>query len=355
MAEILASVIRGETVESIHRGHLIVVDGNGSTIARIGDPGTTTFWRSAAKSFQAIPFITSGAADAYGFTKKEIALTCASHSGESFHTALCRQMLEKAGFDEENLRCGTHPSFHNETARRMIRNGEKPTQLNNNCSGKHAAMLAFARHIEADSESYLSLESPVQKAILETVSDFTGVAACDIKLGIDGCSAPNFAVPVSAMAKAFAKLIKASQTVTGDIRVETRSANPREEEPSLETACARIVSAQLKYPEYVGGSVRLDTKIMQALRGQLICKVGAEGVWCAGVLPSERWENGLGISLKIEDGDDGRARPVVAVELLRQLGLMTVEAEKSLGEFSPMMLTNRMETEVGRVTAVFKI
>ena len=349
MSEVLAKVIRGETVESIHLGHLIVTSGEGSTIARIGEPETITYWRSAAKSFQTLPCIISGAADEFGFTEKEIALACASHSGEGFHTGTARQMLSKAGLGEGDLRCGSHPSFHKETCEAMIRTGENPTQLNNNCSGKHSAMLAFAKHIGADLGTYLSLQNPVQKAILQCVSRFTEIPEAEIQIGIDGCSAPNFAVPVSAMAKAFAKLTNPPEEFARERHENTRKKN------GLKVACERIIAAQMKYPEYVGGSVRLDTKIMKALQGKLICKVGAEGVWCAGILPSEKWKSGLGIALKIEDGDDVRARPVVAIELLRQLGIMTDEAERTLGEFSPMHLTNRMGLDVGKVVADFKI
>lgn len=345
MTEILAKVFRGETVESIHRGHIIVVDGEGNTVYKLGAPETITFWRSASKIFQAIPLITSDAADAFGFAEREIALACASHSGESFHTESAAAMLAKVGLKETDLLCGTHAPFHHQTAESLIRSGEKPNQLYNNCSGKHAGMLAFAKHIGADLESYLSPNNPVQEAILETVSLFSGVATGDIKMGIDGCSAPNFAVPVSAMAKAFARLnfpeefdslVREDQNIEGS---------------KLKDACKRIIAAQVKFPEYVGGSVRHDTKIMRALSGKLICKVGAEGVWCATVLPSEKWKTGLGIALKIEDGDDNRARPAVAIELLRRLGIMDESAEETLGEYSPMILKNRKDIVVGKVVA----
>ena len=339
MTEILAKVIRGETLESIHRGTLIVIDGDTKTISEIGDASEVTFWRSAAKALQAIPLITSGAADAFGFTEKKIALACASHAGESFHTQLALEMLKKVGLSESDLRCGVHSSFHKETSDAMKKVGESPTQLNNNCSGKHAGMLAFAKHIGADLETYLSRENPVQQAILETVSLFTEIPEDEIKIGIDGCSAPNFALPLSAMARAFAKLINP----------------PMDFEEKLKKACNRIVSAKMKFPEYVGGSVRLDTKIMQALAGKIICKVGAEGVWSAGILPCEKWERGLAVALKIEDGDDNRARPVVVIELLRQLGIMDEKAEETLAEFSPMEIRNHRGTLVGKVVSDFSI
>ncbi|MGI8669742.1 MAG: asparaginase [Aridibacter sp.] len=337
--EILAKVMRGGTLESVHRGILIVVDGDGGKVAEIGDASEVTFWRSAAKALQAIPLITSGAADAFGFTEKEIALACGSHSGEKIHTETAWQMLEKIGLSEKDLRCGSHLPFDKKTAKGMIKADAKPTQLHNNCSGKHIGMLAFARHIGANPETYLDLENPVQKMILETISIFTEIPFDEIKLGIDGCSAPNFAVPLDSMALAFAKLINPPPSFNAD----------------LKNACKRIVSAKMKYPEMIGGSDRLDTQIMQALEGKIICKVGAEGVWSAGVLPCEKWGKGLGIAFKIEDGDDDRARPVVAIELLRQLGIMTDEAEETLKELSPMILKNRMDLEVGEVVADFEI
>ncbi|MGI8543416.1 MAG: asparaginase [Aridibacter sp.] len=338
-SEILVKVTRGGTLESVHRGTLIVVDGDGKKVAEIGDASEVTYWRSAAKALQAIPLITSGAADTFGFTEKEIALACGSHSGESFHTETVRQMLEKTGFSEKDLCCGSQPPFDKGTAKAMIKSDEKPTQLHNNCSGKHTGMLALAKHTGANHETYLDMENPVQKMILETVSIFTEIPYDEIKLGIDGCSAPNFAVPLDSMALAFAKLINP----------------PPGFDEELKNACERIVSAKMKYPEMVGGSDRLDTKVMQTLEGKIICKVGAEGVWSAGILPCEKWEKGLGIALKIEDGDDNRARPVVAVELLRQLGVMTYEAEETLKELSPMILKNRMDIEVGEVVADFEI
>lgn len=354
MSEILAKVIRGGTVESVHRGSLIVIEGDGTKVAEIGDASMVTFWRSAAKALQAIPVLTSGAADAFGFTEKEIALACASHSGEKIHTDAAFEILAKIGLSETNLRCGNQLPFDEKTANELIKSGEKGNQLHNNCSGKHSAMLAFAKHIGADLETYLDAENPVQKTILETVSIFTELPKDKIKVAIDGCSAPNFAVPLSSMALAFAKLINPKEFFARELHENTRLGDFLSNE-SLISACERIVSAKMNFPEYVGGSHRLDTKIMRALKGKIVCKVGAEGVWVAGILPCEKWKKGLAIALKIEDGDDGRARPVVAIELLRQVGIMTAEAEESLKEFSPIILKNRRETIVGEVVSDFRI
>ena len=335
-SEILAKVIRGGTVESIHRGHLIVVSGDGKTLFALGDPETVTFFRSSAKPFQTIPFLTGGAASAFHFSEREIALACGSHSGEKMHTEAVEKMLRKAGFDETDLRCGTHLPFSEKRAEEMIRAGEAPTQLHNNCSGKHAAMLAFAKHSGADSQTYDSPENPVQQAILRCVSVFTDVPADEIKIGIDGCAAPNFALAVSAMAKSFARLV----------------CPPESFDKELREACRRVVSAMMNFPEMIGGSERLDTMIMQNARGRIISKVGADGVYTAGVLPSPEWETGLGIAFKIEDGDDKRARPVVAVELLRRLGIFQAETLENL---SPMAITNRRGDQVGEIVSSFDL
>jgi L-asparaginase II len=334
--ETLANVIRGETVESIYRGHLIVMDGDGQTIASLGDPEMITFWRSAAKPFQAIPFILSGAPERFGFLEDEIALACASHSGEPRHVEIAKKMLQKVGLSESDLHCGAHLPFHEASAYELIRGGEKPNQLHNNCSGKHSAMLAFAKHIGANLGTYELLENPVQQQILECVSFFTGIPKDEIRIGIDGCVAPNFAIPLSAMARAFMKLVFP----------------PKDFDNELREACRRIVSAYLAYPELIGGTDRLDTLVMQEAHGKLICKVGAEGVWLGGVLPSPQWKRGLAIAFKIEDGDDYRGRPVVAVELLRQLGIIETAA---LTELSPLPVKNRRGDLVGRVEAGFNL
>ena len=335
-AEILAKVIRGETVESIHRGHLLIIDGEGNDVAAIGDVEMITFIRSSAKAFQVIPFLVGGAAERFGFIESEIALAVASHSGEKIHTTIAEKMLKKIGLSESDLRCGAHTPFDEKRAEEMIKSGEKPTQLHNNCSGKHAAMLAFAKHIGADLETYDLIENPVQQAILETISQFTETPKEEIPIGVDGCAAPNFAVSVRAMAKSFLKLVFPPESFDEELR----------------EACWRIVSAMMSYPELIGGTERLDTLLMNAARGKFISKIGAEGVWLCGVLPNQQWKKGLGIAMKIEDGDDKRARAVISVEVLRQLGIFT---ETTLQRLSPLPITNRRGNTVGRVEASFNL
>lgn len=331
-SEILTRVVRGETVESIHRGHLIVLDGDGREFARLGNPETVAFFRSSAKPLQAIPFLTSGAAERFGFLENEIALACASHSGEKIHAGVAEKMLRKIGLSESDLRCGAHLPFNEKRAEEMIRAGEEPTALHNNCSGKHAAMLAFAKRVDADLKTYNLIENPIQQAILETVSKFAETPKEEIKIGVDGCAAPNFALPVSAMARSFAKLVFPPESFDDELR----------------QACRRVVSAMMNYPELVGGTERLDTLLMQAASGKFISKIGAEGVWLCGVLPNQKYKKGLSVALKIEDGDDTRARAVVSIEVLRQLGIFDAE---TLKDYSPMPVKNRRGETVGRVEA----
>lgn len=335
-SEILAKVIRGETVESVHRGHLFIVDGEGNEIVNIGDAETIAFIRSSAKPFQVLPFLLSGGAKKFGFLESEIALACASHSGERVHTTIAEQMLRKIGLSEADLKCGAHLPFNEKRAEEMISSGEKPTQIHNNCSGKHAAMLGFAKHTGADTKTYDLLENPIQQAILQTVSDFMETPKDEIPIAVDGCAAPNFALSVKAMAKSFLKLVVPPESFDNELR----------------EACRRVVSAMMSYPELIGGTERLDTLLMQAARGKFISKIGAEGVWLCGVLPSEKYPKGLGIALKIEDGDDKRARAVISVEVLRQLGIFD---EGKLKDYSPLPIKNRRGNTVGRVEAAFKI
>ncbi len=334
-AQVLAQVIRGNTVESVHAGHIYIVDGEGNEIASIGEPSTVTYFRSAAKPFQALPFITSGAADVFGFSEEEIALAVASHSGEKMHVELAGKMLARVGLAESDLRCGSHQPFYSKESERMIREGETPTQLHNNCSGKHAAMLAFAKHIDAGITTYDLSENRIQKRILRCISDFTGVPESDIALGIDGCAAPNFAVSVKAMATSFANLVF-----------------PLNFHQTVQNAAERITLAMMRHPELIGGSERLDTMLMKAAPGKIISKVGADGVWLCGVLPSDKYPSGLGIALKVADGDDHRGRPVIAVEILKQLDIIV---ETALPDLSPMPIKNRRGDIVGKVISTVKI
>jgi L-asparaginase II len=336
----LVEVWRGPIIESRHRGHLTAVDSLGETLAALGSPETVTYVRSSGKPFQALPVIVSGAADRFAFTAQEIAIACGSHSGESIHVDTVRSMLDKIGLDEESLKCGVHEPFSAEVARELARNQTSPSVLQNNCSGKHAAMLALARHLGAPVESYDELSHPVQQAIAKTVSQYSDVPLAQIVFGVDGCGAPVFGIPVRAMALMYARLVAPPV----DFDVATRAASQR------------IIKAMIDFPVMVGGTRdRLDTELIKAGDGRLISKIGAEGVYTVGVLPCAEWPNGLGLALKIEDGDDHRARPPAVIEALRQLNVLAANELAALASYAPTIIRNRRGERVGEVRAAFTL
>jgi L-asparaginase II len=336
----LVKVTRGSITESRHRGHIAAVDGDGQTIAQLGSPHTVTYLRSSAKPHQAIPLVASGAADHFGFTEKEIAIACASHNGETIHTETVAGMLRKIGLDESALKCGAHEPYSAEAAQALRERGLEPTALHNNCSGKHTGMLALALYLNAPIETYDEPSNPVQLRIVERISQFSDVPVEEVAVGIDGCGVPTFGVTVRAMALMYARLV----------------APPAEWDHETRAACHRIVSAMIKYPEMIGGTQeRLDTVMMRAAGGRLISKVGAEGVYTVGVLPCERWPRGFGLALKIEDGEDRRARPTVVIESLRQLGALTGKALEAVAPYASFPVRNHRGDTVGEVRASFEL
>ena len=334
----LVEVWRGPVVESRHRGHLAAVDGEGRLVASLGEPETITYLRSSAKPFQAVPLVTSGAADHFGLTQAELAVACGSHSGEDLHAETVARMLGKIGLDEAFLKCGAHDPYDRVTSERLRAAGESPGVLRNNCSGKHTGMLALALHLGAPPERYDDPEGPVQQAVLHAVSQFSGLPADEIAIGTDGCGVPVFGLPVRAMALMYARLV----------------APPAGFDPQTRAACGLLYSAMTSYPELVGGTVeRFDTEVMRAVQGRLVSKIGAEGVYAAGVLPCERWPNGLGLVFKIEDGEDRRARSTIAIEALRQLGVLDEDAYKTLSPYASFPVLNHRGEKVGQIRASF--
>ena len=340
IAEPLVEVRRGGITESRHRGHIVAIEPNGNVIASLGSPHNVTFLRSSAKPFQALPLLTTGAADRFGFTDEEVALACASHNGEPIHTKLAASMLEKIGLGPDALHCGVHEPYSPEAAGVLRARNELPNVLHNNCSGKHVGMLAVALHLGAPTENYESPENPVQLAIARAVSQLTDVPLEDMAAGIDGCAAPIFGISIRAMALGYARLVSP----------------PSSFDNATVAACKRIVRVMTAYPHLIGGtSERLDTEIMRAAPGRIISKVGAEGVYTAGVLPSERWPNGLGLAIKIEDGEDKRARPTVVVESLSQLGVLFDASLEAVARYAFFPVQNRRGDFVGEIRAAFDL
>jgi L-asparaginase II len=340
IAQPLVEVRRGSITESRHRGHIVAVDADGQIVAQLGASQLVTYLRSSSKPFQAIPLIASGAADRFDFTEKEIAIACGSHNGEAAHTETVARMLKKINLDASALKCGVHEPYSVDAARELRERDEQPTVLHNNCSGKHAGMLALALHLEAPIETYDEPSNPVQLNIARRIEQFSGVPIEDVAVGIDGCGVPTFGVTVRAMALMYARLV----------------APPADFDEATRQACERIVAAMTKYPEMIGGSAeRLDTVVMQSAPGGIVSKVGAEGVYTAGVLPCAEWPLGLGLALKIEDGEDRRARPTVVIESLRQLGVLKHGALEAVKPYASFTIENRRGDEVGEVCASFEL
>lgn len=340
IAEPLVEVKRGAITESRHRGHIVAVEPGGNIIAALGAPHNVTFPRSSAKPFQALPLLLTGAAERFGFTDREVALACASHNGEPIHTEIAASMLKKIGLGPEALKCGVHEPYSAEAAAELRARGEEPNVLHNNCSGKHAGMLAVALQLGASIDNYINPENPVQKAIADVFSKFSDIPVTDMAVGIDGCGAPIFGVTMKAMALAYARLVSP----------------PAKFDDATRAACERVVRVMTAYPELIGGtSQRLDTEVMRAARGRVVSKVGAEGVYTAGVVPCKEWPNGFGIALKIEDGDDKRARPTVVIEALRQLGVLRDESLEAVARYAFFPVTNRRGDVVGEINASFSL
>lgn len=327
---LLVRVYRGSLVESAHRGHAAVVTSQGKLAAYLGDPGQMIYARSSAKPLQAIPVVESGAADRFGLTPSEVALICASHGGEERHVAGVRSMLSKIGHGEVCLQCGPHEPLHADSARSLRAAGQPPLRVHNNCSGKHAGMLALAAHLGVSSEGYLQPEHPVQRRMLETIAGMTGLGAADIPLGVDGCGVPVYALPLMRLACAYARLAGGGSLP-----------------PERAEACRRIVAALAGHPFELAGTDRFDTALIEATSGRVIGKMGAEGVYGAVDTAS-----GDGMAVKIEDGSKRALHPTV-VELMRQCGWITAEERGKLARFHAPSVTNWRGDEVGRIEAEF--
>ncbi|WP_048646094.1 asparaginase [Nitratireductor soli] len=295
---VLVEVLRGNVVESRHRGAIAVFDADGRSVAQWGDIEQPVFPRSAVKAIQALPLVESGAADAYGFGDKEIALACASHSGEPEHVRRATEMLERAGLAADDLECGAHWSFRQDVAIGQARSLDYPTQAHNNCSGKHAGFLCTCRHLGCNHRGYVALGHQAQDAVRDAMEAVIGAAHATDFCGTDGCSIPTYAVPLRNLAHGFARM------TTGVGLAPARAA-----------ASKRILSACMAEPFQVAGTDRADTGMMQEGAGRIFTKTGAEGVFCAAIP-----EQGVGIAIKCDDGADRASEVMVAETLALLLG-----------------------------------
>jgi len=327
----LAHVLRGGQVESVHRGHVAVVDDRGRLLVWAGEPGSMIFPRSAFKPFQALPLVESGAFAHSGLGADALALIAGSHSGTDRHAALARTILAAAGADESALRCGSHPPYDDATAEALRARGEAPTPIRHNCSGKHAGMLLLARFLGAPLAGYTDPDHPVQRRIFDRFAALVAEPFVDATPAIDGCSAPTPRFPIQTLAHAFALLARGRDAAGAEV-------------PAL----AEIREAMRAHPDLVAGEGRLDTLLMRAAPG-IVAKAGAEGVHAVGIP-----ERGIGIAIKIEDGSRRALGPAV-VSTLEQLGVIGAAERTSLAQHAGERLKNFAGIEVGEIRGVARL
>jgi L-asparaginase II len=318
---IIAEVTRGSIVESFHRGSYAVCDATGRNVLKAGDIETPVFPRSAIKAFQCLPVIESGAAEKFGLTDEEIALCCSSHNGEAEHVRVARSILEKAGIAETCYECGAHWPVYRQAAYALVREGGEALAVHNNCSGKHAGMLALAKQLGAEFKDYVKPEHPVQQAIAKTIERMCDVDLSNAAMGVDGCSVPTWAIPLQKLALGFARLPNSA-------------------------AGQRIISAARTHPFMIAGTDRFDTRVIEAIP-RVFLKTGAEGVYC-GSIPHA----GLGLALKCDDGA-GRAAEVATAAVLLKLDVWSTEEIEKLKSFQHEIIKNWRKIEVGELHANF--
>lgn len=342
---------RGKIVESTHYGSIAVVDSHGKLLASYGDPQAVAFLRSSAKPFQVLPFVEHGGVEHFGFTEQELALACASHEGTDEHVRVVEAMQAKVGVDESHLQCGSHMPGDVTAYKRLIKNDEAPTPNRNNCSGKHTAMLAHAKMRDLPLDTYLDSDHPIQQDILASFAEMCLLPSNQIHLGVDGCSAPNFAVSLFNGALAYARLTDSHHLS------ETRA-----------NSCHMITSAMMAHPEMISSATEFDCRLMQAGAGKIVCKRGAEGYQAIGLLPGaiNADSPGIGIAIKIIEGDlsqrrpdltsYSRVRPAVTLEILKQLDALSEAQLDELADFGPVKpVKNHRGVVVGESRPVFAL
>ena len=320
---ILCRVTRGELTESIHVAFAVAIDETRQPFYSTGDPQYLTCIRSSLKPFQAAASVKAGAVDAAEFNDEELALMCASHKGEEMHVKTAQSMLTKLGLTVDDYECGSHFPSDTLTRHRMIREDKEAQPLHNNCSGKHAGMLALAKHLGQGTANYIKKDHPVQRTILKYVQDVSGLET--IPTEIDGCSAPTPFMTLETIAGLFQTLAAGN-------------------EPELK----RVFKAMCSCPDLVGGSNHFDSNFIKALTGRGVTKVGGESV--RGIALKTQDKGSVGIAIKILDGNF-RALPVATMKLLEHLELLTEEELQNLDKFRTKILKNHNQMEIGRIEA----
>ena len=346
----LVNVYRGGEVESFHTGSIVVVDATGKLLAYAGNPNLVTYLRSSAKPFQALPLLQHNGYEDFDLTKQELALICASHGGEPKHVSTAAAILRKGEFDESDLLCGAHAPYDERANSELRQSGEAPSPLHNNCSGKHGGMLLASQLIDAPSATYLEPDHPLQREILECMSDFSGVGSDEIPVAVDGCGVPSYFMSLYRAAFAYARLAASATASVGSL-------------PSYEENAGRVIDAMTSEPDYVAGAWSITTPLIEAFEGGLLAKEGAEAFYAMSILPSladtltprlDRTDGAaVGIALKIHDGSANRARNPVILKTLELLGL-PVEAP-ALERYRVRPVKNVAGRVVGEVKAEFDL
>ena len=326
--ELYVDVTRGGYVESVHRVAVCAVDARGTVLDRAGDIESPVFLRSAAKPFIAAAAIAAGVRERFNLEPREIAVMSASHSGQPFHVEAVASILDKIGMNESALQCGTHPPYDENAAEGLREAGIEPTELYNNCSGKHAGILALCLAIGADPTTYLSLENPAQQRILAFCARLSGDDAATWPLAIDGCGIPVYATGLRKAAISFARLATLSGIESGDAR-----------------ALQIVRDAMLANPEYVAGAGQFDTELMIAGAGNVVSKAGAEGVHAAAAI-----SQGYGYASKVIDGSS-RARGPCSIAALQRLGVLDGRQTGTLARFARPPVYNRAGIKVGEIVS----
>lgn len=333
---VLVDVVRNEVVESAHRGSVTVVNSQGEVSLSIGDPERMIYPRSALKFLQAIPLVESGAADHYGLSDREIALACASHNAEHFHTEAVIAWLNKLGLGVGDLECGPTPPIGEAAAYALIASGEKPTRVHQNCSGKHTGMLTVACYLGESLKGYSGHGHPVQQAWMKTLGELTGLDVDALHWERDGCGMPAIVMPSDKLAYGLACFTNTDDSARGQ-------------------AMARIANAVARHPEMVAGTGRCCTELMQVTEGRVLAKTGAEGVY-AGCIPSL----GLGFTLKADDGAT-RGSEVMLGALLNRLEVLSEQDNQQMKRFFNPDIINSQGKRTGGIrpsaewSSVFKI
>ena len=331
MSVILAHATRNKLVENIYHGDAVVVNLKNDSLYELGDIYKSTYWRSAAKPFQTLPFVEAGGIEHYQVNDQELALMTASHGGEPRHTKVVEGLLEKIGFSSSDLRCGSAPPMYHPAYKQLLRDHQPYSELHNCCSGKHSCMLALAAVKKHPAEHYDSLNHPVQQEMFKVIAEICGMEQQKIGIGTDGCGVPIYYLPLYNMAKAYAVL-------SSPVQIDNEK---------RQHALSRIAKAMTSQPYFVAGTKRLDTILMEVTKGRLLAKLGADGVYCVSVMGE-----GIGIALKIECGEIRVIEPII-IELLHKQQYISDQEHHELQQLLDFNIYNHRRDVIGKLEAVF--